>query len=219
MAAVMAAAVVTGCGSDSNTGAAKDGKKSVTLTFGSHQSGLPTSGIVQDLAKEFEAETGIKIDFQISPDAQWRDLIKVKLDSGEAPDIICVDTPVGLTSNIHMDQYSVELTGQEWVSRMEDSARSAVSVDDKVYGITFPGAKMYFYLYNKDIFSRLGLEAPVTYEEFRTVCQTIQDSETTPIYEATTNGWHQVLPLLHSPMRCLSSHLRSIRLLHTRLIL
>ena len=66
MAAVMAAAVVTGCGSDSNTGAAKDGKKSVTLTFGSHQSGLPTSGIVQDLGKEFEAETGTKIDLQHS---------------------------------------------------------------------------------------------------------------------------------------------------------
>ena len=198
MAAVMAAAVVTGCGSDSNTGAAKDGKKSVTLTFGSHQSGLPTSGIVQDLAKEFEAETGIKIDFQISPDAQWRDLIKVKLDSGEAPDIICVDTPIGLASSIHMDQYSAELTGQEWVSRMEDSARSAVSVNDKVYGITFPGAKMYFYLYNKDIFSQLGLEAPATYEEFRTVCQTIQDSGTTPVYEATTNGWHQVLPLFET---------------------
>lgn len=110
IAAVMAAAVVTGCGSDSNTGAAKEGKKSVTLTFGSHQSGLPTSGIVQDLAKEFEAETGIKIDFQISPDAQWRDLIKVKLDSGEAPDIICVDTPIGLASSIHIIQYSAELT-------------------------------------------------------------------------------------------------------------
>ena len=74
MAAVMAAAVVTGCGSDSNTGAAKDGKKSVTLTFGSHQSGLPTSGIVQDLAKEFEAETGIKIDFQISPETKSQGL-------------------------------------------------------------------------------------------------------------------------------------------------
>ena len=74
MAAVMAAAVVTGCGSDSNTGAEKDGKKSVTLTFGSHQSGLPTSGIVQDLAKEFEAETGIKIDFQISPETKSQGL-------------------------------------------------------------------------------------------------------------------------------------------------
>ena len=155
-------------------------------------------GDIQDLAEEFEAETGIKIDFQISPDAQWRDLIKVKLDSGEAPDIICVDTPIGLASSIHMDEYCVDLSDQEWVERMDESARSAVSVDDKTYGITFAGAKMYFYLYNKDIFNELGLEVPTTYEEFKDVCQTILDSGTTPIYEATTNGWHQVLPLFET---------------------
>ncbi|MEG1290852.1 MAG: ABC transporter substrate-binding protein, partial [Lachnospiraceae bacterium] len=162
------------------------------------QSGLPTSGIVQDLAKEFETETGIKIDFQVSPDAQWRDLVKVKLDSGEAPDIICADTPIGLASSLHMDQYCVDVTDQEWTSRMEESACSAVSVEDKVYGITFPGAKMYFYLYNKDIFEKLGLQTPTTYEEFKTVCQKIQDAGITPIYEATTNGWHQVLPLFET---------------------
>lgn len=200
MAAVMTAGIVAGCGSKSSStgGDSQDGKKNITLTFGSHQSGLPTSGIVQELAEDFEKETGIKIDFQISPDAQWRDLVKVKLDSGEAPDIVCVDTPIGLASSIHMDQYSVELTDQEWVSRMEDSARSAVSVEDKVYGITFPGAKMYFYLYNKDIFKNLGLEVPDTYDAFKEVCQKIQDSGTTPIYEATTNGWHQVLPLFET---------------------
>lgn len=170
----------------------------VTLTFGSHQSGLPNSGIVQDLAKEFEEETGIKIDFQISPDAQWRDLIKVKMDSGEAPDIICVDTPIGLASSIHMDQYCVDLSDQEWLSRMEESAVSAVSAGGKSYGITFPGAKMYFYLYNKQIFEDLSLEVPTNYEEFKTVCQTILDSGVTPIYEATTNGWHQVLPLFET---------------------
>ncbi|MDO4337175.1 MAG: ABC transporter substrate-binding protein [Eubacteriales bacterium] len=175
-----------------------DDKKNVTLTFGSHQSGLPNSGVVQDLAKEFEEETGIKIDFQISPDAQWRDLIKVKLDSGEAPDIICVDTPISLASSIHMDDYCVDLSDQEWVSRMEESAVSAVSADGVTYGITFPGAKMYFYLYNKQIFEDLGLEVPTNYEEFKNVCQTILDSGVTPIYEATTNGWHQVLPLFET---------------------
>lgn len=146
MAAIMTASLA-GCGSDSSGGGEGDSssKGGVTLTFGSHQSGLPTSGIVQDLAKDFEAETGIKIDFQISPDAQWRDLIKVKLDSGEAPDIICVDTPIGLASSIQMAKYSVELTDAEWTGRMEESARSAVSADGKVYGITFPGAKMYYY--------------------------------------------------------------------------
>lgn len=201
MAAVLTVGLLGGCGSDGDGesgGGESSGGKGVTLTFGSHQSGLPTSGIVQDLAKEFEEETGIKVDFQISPDAQWRDLIKVKLDSGEAPDIICVDTPIGLASSIHMDQYCVELTDQDWTSRMEDSARSAVSADDKVYGITFPGAKMYFYLYNKQIFEELDLEIPTTYKELKDICQKMLDAGYTPIYEATTNGWHQVLPLFET---------------------
>ena len=202
MAAVLTAGRLGGCGSDGgdggNDGGSSSGGKGVTLTFGSHQSGLPTSGIVQDLAKEFEEETGIKVDFQISPDAQWRDLIKVKLDSGEAPDIICVDTPIGLASSIHMDQYCIELTDQDWTSRMEDSARSAVSANDKVYGITFPGAKMYFYLYNKQIFEELDLEIPTTYKELKDICQKMLDAGYTPIYEATTNGWHQVLPLFET---------------------
>ncbi|MCI9440166.1 MAG: carbohydrate ABC transporter substrate-binding protein [Ruminococcus sp.] len=202
MAAVLTAGLLGGCGSDGgdggNDGGSSSGGKGVTLTFGSHQSGLPTSGIVQDLAKEFEEETGIKVDFQISPDAQWRDLIKVKLDSGEAPDIICVDTPIGLASSIHMDQYCIELTDQDWTSRMEDSARSAVSANDKVYGITFPGAKMYFYLYNKQIFEELDLEIPTTYKELKDICQKMLDAGYTPIYEATTNGWHQVLPLFET---------------------
>ena len=204
LAAVMTAGMLAGCGgSGKESGQAAEAgsgtpKSNVTLTFGSHQSGLPTSGIVHDMAREFEAETGIKIDFQISPDAQWRDLIKVKLDSGEAPDIICVDTPIDLASGTKMDRYCVELGDQEWVSRMDDSARSAVSADGKLYGITFPGAKMYFYLYNKEIFAAQGLEVPTNYEEFKVVCQKLQDAGITPIYEATTNGWHQVLPLFET---------------------
>ena len=200
LAAVLAAGGLAGCGSTETGGSETAGSssKNVTLTFGTHQSGIPTSGIVQEIAKDFEAETGIKIDFQISPDAQWRDLVKVKMDSGEAPDILCVDTPINLTSSLHMDQYCIDLSDQSWVNRMEESARSAVSVDNKTYGITFPGAKMYLYLYNKDIFADLGLEVPTTYEEFRSVCQTLQDAGITPVYEATTNGWHQVLPLFET---------------------
>lgn len=168
----------------------------VTLTFGSHQSGLPASGIIQELAEEFTAETGVKIDFQIIPDAQWRDLLKVKLDSGEAYDIINVDAdPLSLVSRINPEQNCVELTDQEWVSRMEEVVLPNVSVNDKVYGMQFNGARKSAYLYNKQIFADLGLEIPTTYEEFKTVCQKIKDAGITPIYEATQNGWHQVLPV------------------------
>lgn len=194
----MSASVFIGCSSSSSS-SASDNEGNITLTFGSHQSGLPTSGVVQDLAKEFEEETGIKVDFQISPDAQWRDLLKVKLDSGEAPDIFCADAdPLNLVTRVNPEKNVLEVTNEEWVSRMDKNVIPSISYNDKVYGITFPGKKMYFYIYNKEIFEKLGLKVPTTYEEFKNVCQKIKDSGITPIYEGTQNGWHQVLPLFET---------------------
>ena len=198
MMGVMAGSLLVGCG-DSSSSSKSAGESSITLTFGSHQSGLPTSGVVQDLAKEFEAETGIKIDFQISPDAQWRDLLKVKLDSGEAPDIFCADAdPLNLVTRVNQEKYCLDVTDEEWVSRMDENVIPSVSYNDTVYGITFPGKKMYFYIYNKEIFESLGLDVPTTYNQFKEVCQQIKDSGITPIYEGTQNGWHQVLPLFET---------------------
>ncbi len=59
---------------------------------------------------------------------------------------------------------------------MDSSVLPSISYKEKVYGITFAGPKMYVYLYNKQIFLELGLEPPTTYEEFKTVCQTLKDA-------------------------------------------
>ncbi|MDR1616054.1 MAG: ABC transporter substrate-binding protein [Syntrophomonadaceae bacterium] len=203
LAVCMCLAAVTACGS--LPGGAQEGtaaepqearKKDVTLTFGSHQSGLPTSGVVQELAKEYEAQTGVKIDFQIVSDAQWRDLLKVKLDAGEAYDIMNVDAdPLSLVSRINPEQNCVELTDQEWVSRMNPIVLDGISVNSKVYGIQFNGIRRSVFFYNKKIFADLALQIPTTYEAFKQVCQAVKDSGLTPIYEATQNGWHQVLPV------------------------
>ena len=200
---MLAGSVLAGCGGNSSSNAtdtkSSNSNEAVTLTFGSHQSGLPTSGVVQELAKQFESETGIKIDFQISPDAQWRDLLKVKLDSGEAPDIFCADAdPLNLVTRVNPEKYCMDVTNEEWVKRMDTNVIPSISYKDKVYGITFPGKKMYFYVYNKEIFEKLGLKVPTNYEEFKNVCQKIKDSGVTPIFEGTQNGWHQVLPLFET---------------------
>ncbi len=174
-------------------------KKAVTLTFGTHQSGLPISGIVQQLGADFEKETGIKIDFQIVPDAQWRDLLKAKIQAGEAPDIFCADAdPLSLYDRVRPDTNCIDLTSQEFVKRMDASVLPAVSYQKKVYGITFPGAKIWVYFYNKEIFAKLGLKIPTTYAEFKAVSAKIQASGVVPVYEALQNGWHQVLPLFET---------------------
>jgi len=196
LAVVSSIVVVT---TKNRTGAAAEKNTAqVTLTFGIHQGGLPSSGIVQSLAKEYEAQTGVKVDFQVTPDAQWRDLIKVKLDSGEAPDIFCVDTPINLASSLKVAKYCVPLTNEEWVARMYPTTKQAVSDNGEVYGITFGGPKMYFYIYNKKIFQKYNLTAPASYAEFKQVCATLLKNGVTPVYEATTDGWHQVLPLFET---------------------
>lgn len=173
----------------------KTEKKNITLTFGSHQSGLPSSGIVQQIAEEYEEKTGVRIDFQITPDAQWKDVLKTKISAGEAPDIFCIDSdPVALEDQWKPTANCVPLTGEEWIARMDASVIPAVSVGDDIYGISFPGYKVYWYYYNKEIFENLGLTAPTNYEEFKNVCQTIKDAGIIPVYEAIQDGWHQQLP-------------------------
>ncbi|HYH02924.1 MAG TPA: ABC transporter substrate-binding protein, partial [Bacillota bacterium] len=178
-------------------GVAYGAKAPVTLTFGAHQAGVPISGVDQKIAKVFEKETGIKIDFQIVPDAQWRDLLKVKLASGEAPDIFLVDAdPFSLNDRIHPEVNCIDLSKEKWISRMDPVFLPSISYKGKVYGLSiFPGVKIWVYYYNKAIFKKYNLQPPRNYAEFKNVCQTLKKAGVSPVYECLANGWHQVLPL------------------------
>ena len=66
-------------------GVASYAQDKVTLTY------LASQGWVYDaeqtLGKKFEEQTGIAIDYQIVPADQYFNLLRTKLNSGEAPDI------------------------------------------------------------------------------------------------------------------------------------
>lgn len=175
-------------------------KETVTLSFGAHQAGVPISGIDQKIAAVFEKETGIKIDFQIVPDAQWRDLLKVKLASGEAPDIFLIDAdPFSLNDRVHPEENCVDLSKEKWVSRIDPLFIPSISYKGKVYGQSiFPGTKIWIYYYDKEIFKKAGVQPPKNYAEFKAVCQKLKDAGYTPIYECLSDGWHQVLPLFET---------------------
>lgn len=168
----------------------------ITLTFGHHESGLPKSGIVQELACDFEKETGIHIEFQEYPDAQWRDLLKAKLMDGSAPDIFVVDSdPFSLYERIRPDINCIDLSSEEFVSRIDNEVLPAISFHNKVYGTSFLGKKIWVYSYNKEIFKKLNLEIPTTYEELKEISQKIKDFGIIPMWQVPAISWHQVLPL------------------------
>ncbi len=190
--------ILSGCGQmkEELQESVKSEEEQITLTIGLNESANNAGAIMSALAKDFEEETGVRIEFQEYPDAQWRDGLKTKLSDGTAPDIFVVDSdPFSLYDRIHPDLNCIDLTNEEFVSRMDENVLSAISYDGKVYGITFSGQKIWLYTYRKDVFEELGISIPTSYEELKNTCERLKLNGITPMWQATSSGWHQVLPI------------------------
>lgn len=148
-----------------------------------------------ELAQKFTEETGIEVDYQIIPSDQYPNLLTTKLNSGECADIFMHQSGMfDIVSLLQIEKNAVDLSDQEWAGRFEQAVKDQVSVNGKCYGITiWDQGDSYVYLYNKTIFADLGLQVPTNFEEFKQVCQTIQDSGVTPIFECVADGWHHQL--------------------------
>lgn len=170
-------------------------QEKVTLTFMASQGWIKDAEL--ELAKKFEAETGIHVDYQILPADQYFNVLKTKLNSGEATDIFGGQSgKTDLRVQYDVEKNAVDLSGEEWVSRMDPLALEQVSLDGKVYGAEIWDiiASNYFVInYNKKFFADLGIDVPKTYEDFKAACLTIQEAGIGPIYEPISDGWHHVL--------------------------
>ncbi|HEX2995428.1 MAG TPA: ABC transporter substrate-binding protein [Anaerolineales bacterium] len=148
-----------------------------------------------DLGAKFEEETGIHVDYQIVPSDQYFNVLQTKLNTGEAPDIFGGQSgKTDLQINYDIAKNGVDLSDQEWVARQDLLVTDQVTLDGKVYGMTLWDTNaVWVIVYNKEIFADLDLSVPTTYEEFKAVCQAIEDAGITPIYEPISDGWHHVL--------------------------
>lgn len=181
--------LLAGCGSSSGS------SSKITLTV------LESQGWVypaeQELAKKFEAQTGIHINYQIIPAANYFQVLDTKLNSGQGPDIFGGQSGVSdLEVQYHVTQNAVDLSNQEWVKREDPAALGQATLNGKVYGQEIWDITNGYWVivYNKDIFQKVGItSAPTTYNEFVADCAKIKAAGITPIYEPISDGWHQVL--------------------------
>lgn len=168
-------------------------KEKITLTY------MASQGWIHDpemeLAKKFEAETGIHIDYQIVPADQYPNLLKTKLNAKEAPDIFGAQSgKFDLGPEYNVEQNAVDLTNEEWVKREDPLYIEQTTWNKKVYALTVWDSSYYWEIvYNKKTFENLGLTVPKSYAEFKAVCDKIKAAGITPIYEPVSDGWHHVL--------------------------
>lgn len=168
--------------------------EAVTITYLASQDWVKDAEI--ELGKQFEAETGIHVDYQIVPSDQYFNVLTTKLNSGEGPDIFGGQSGKSdIRLQLNVEKNAVPLTDEAWVARMNPLSVEQVSLDGVVYGLTIWDTLggSWVVVYNKAIFAEYGLSVPTTYAEFAAINQTLLDAGVTPIYEPVADGWHQVL--------------------------
>lgn len=167
---------------------------SVTLTYMASQGWVPDAEI--ELGAQFEEETGIHVDYQIVPADQYFTLLQTRLNTGEATDLFGGQSGVtDLIVNYNVEANAVDLSDEAWVARMDPLVLAQASVNDKVYGLTLwdVTGTTWVVNYNKTIFEEQSLSIPTTYEELKSICETLLGVGIIPIFEPVAAGWHHVL--------------------------
>ena len=148
-----------------------------------------------ELGEKFTEQTGIKVDYQIIPSDQYTTLLMTKLNAGECADIFGSQAgQFDIVTQLNVEKNAVDLSGEAWAETVDPLAAAETSVDGKLYGQPAQDVSaVWAVAYNKQVFDRLGLSVPTTYEAFKAVCEAIKADGMIPIYEAVSDGWHHQL--------------------------
>lgn len=159
-----------------------------TITLAAFQNWIVD--VDRELAAKFEEETGIRVDFQLSPDDQYQTIIKSKLNTGEGPDIFMSYSGTKL-KDFNPEQNMADLSDEPWVGSLQQWAIDTSSYNGKLYAQNTAGVDdTNGVLYKKSVFEENNIKVPENYEEFKTACDQLAAAGITPIYEFVKDLWH-----------------------------
>lgn len=139
----------------------------------------------------FEAQNpGIKLNFAPSAPTEYNAALNSKLDAGSAGDIITC-RPFDASLALYDAGHLAPLDDLPAMSNFSAVAKSAWQTDDGTVTFCVPMASViHGFIYNKDAFAELGLEAPTTEDEFFAVLDAIKaDGTYIPMAMGTNDQW------------------------------
>jgi raffinose/stachyose/melibiose transport system substrate-binding protein len=165
-ASILAVAALT-LGGCSAAGGGKGEKIELTWLQGT---GVQTNiDIAQSLADAFTAENPditIKVDPSGGNGPDFDNLVKTRLATGEMSDLLWYNSG-SLLSALNPDQTLLNVGDEAWVDDLDPSFKKVVSgANGSVFGAPLQGADIGGILYNKPLYAELGLEVPLTWDEF-----------------------------------------------------
>ena len=129
---------------------------------------------LDEMVTGFEAEyPGVNVNLESTTLENYQDVLKLKFSTGDVPDVVFGGPK---TYSTFVTAGNIEdLTGKDFVSRVQQNTLQNVEIDGKVYGIPLD-VLANAVLYNKDIFNEVGLEVPTTYSEFIDCCKKLEEA-------------------------------------------
>lgn len=181
---------LTGCTGGAPTGTAASGDgKTVTYLIGQPDTAEQLAAFKTHL-KDFEKESGVTVNLQVVPNDQARTLVQTRLRSGKGPDVFGYDTGPGFAGVLAKAGLLYDLTKHEQQAKwgIYDWARPSVTFSGKFYGIPDQIEQVGLY-YNKDLFSKYGLQPPTTMAALETALKTFKSKGVIPLAAGDKEGW------------------------------
>lgn len=121
--------------------------------------------------------------------------IKTKLATGDMADMFKYNSG-SLMQALDPAKNLVPLTGESWVANLDDTFKQTVSVGGQLYGAPWGTATGGGVLYNKKVYSDLGLSVPTTWAEFMANNAKIKAAGTDPVIQSYGDTWTSQLFIL-----------------------
>jgi raffinose/stachyose/melibiose transport system substrate-binding protein len=198
-AAAAVALTLTACssglgGSSSSGGGDSGGGKNLTLLVDNGESTVKSAQAVIDAFEK--ANPGTTVQMETRPQGTEGDnLVKTKLSTGDMQDVFWYNSG-SLLQALSPAQTLVDLTNDPGVANFDPSFFPVVSQDGKVYGGPQATAFGGGILYNKDVYTRLGLQVPKTWADFEANAEKIKAAGVTPVIETFKDTWTSQLFVL-----------------------
>lgn len=136
--------------------------------------------------KVTEEYPNITFDIQAMDYSQYGTMLKTKIASGDAPDII-FGNPAGYTDLVRAG-HILDISDQSFINNISENTMSSMKVDGKVYGIPMSIQSIGLF-YNKDVFEENGVAVPTTYDELINVADTFVSKGVIPFAHGFKDTW------------------------------
>lgn len=160
----------------------------VTLVMGSWRADDVTQ-MKALLAEYNKLNPNVKIEFSPTNPPDYNATLRLQLTSGTGPDLMYARSyATGI--QLFEDGYFADVSDIPGLKEnfTEGSRSPWMTADGKSFAVPFVAVSHGVY-YNKDIFAKLGINIPQTWEDFLAVCQKIKAAGITPVANSVGDEW------------------------------